>query len=150
MIHIQVDNLTNGGYYYLKDHDAYVDSYPAQESNDKCHSRRYNLEISFETQALRDLCEDESLAAQEIGTAAAEALKSRLSDIRAADSIYDVLAGRPQLGKYHGNDCYRFELTEGYHLTVTPSHTRPRKDAAGMTDWGRVRRVRVMLLERQK
>lgn len=105
------------------------------------------MEISFDTKALRDLCEDESLAAQALGLAASEALKSRLLDIRAADAIYEVLAGRPQAGQYQNMDCYRFELADGLRLTVLPNHTPSRKNAVGTTDWKRVRRVRVISLE---
>lgn len=105
------------------------------------------MEISFETKELRDLCEDESLAAQRLGPAAAEALKHRLADIHAADAIHEVLAGRPLQGQYEEIDCYHFELAEGCRLTVIPNHMSPRINAAGITDWERVRRLRVISLE---
>lgn len=101
------------------------------------------MEINFETKALRDACEDEALAAQTLGSAAAEALQHRLADIRAADTIHEVLAGRPQAGG--SMDCYRFELADSFYLVVRPNHMKPRKNAAGMTDWDRVRRVLISL-----
>ena len=101
--------------------------------------------MSFETKALRDICEDESLASKALGPVAAEALKNRLSDIRAADTIHEILAGRPHAGG--SMDRYRFELADGYHLTVLPNHAPPRNNAAGTTDWECVRRVRVISLE---
>ena len=106
------------------------------------------LEISFETKDLRDLCEDELLATQSLGPAVAEALKRRLADIRAADSIHDVLAGHPEVGRYKNFDCYRFELAGGQRLTVIGNHVTPRANAVGAADWERVRRVRVMPLEK--
>jgi hypothetical protein len=106
------------------------------------------LEISFETKALRDLCEDDALAAQKLGFAAAEALMHRLADIRAAVDIRDVQAGRPQPGRYMAMDCYRFELADGLHLTVLPNHTPAREDASGNADWALIRRVRVVSWER--
>jgi hypothetical protein len=121
---------------------------PVRNNTDSQHySCTKELEISFETKELRDLCEDESLAAQELGPIAAEALKRRLADIRAADAIYDVLAGRPLQDKHHGIDCYRFELADNCRLTVIPNHMPPRNSAAGIPDWERVRRVRVISLE---
>lgn len=96
---------------------------------------------------LRDLSEDESLAAQTLGLAAAEALIHRLADIRAADTIAEVLAGRPQIGNCQGVDCYQFELAEGRRLTLVSSHVVPRNNAFGRTDWARVHRVRVISLD---
>jgi hypothetical protein len=96
---------------------------------------------------LRALCDDESVAFQRLGTDAADALKHRLADIRAADSIDDVVAGRPQRGKYLDSDCIRFELAGSHQLTVVPNHAPPRNDAHGHTVWDKVRRVRVVALE---
>jgi len=105
------------------------------------------LEINFETKELRDLCENEALASHSLGPAAAESLKHRLSDIRAADSMHDVPAGRPRMGKFQNMDCYRLELADGRSLVVLPNHAPPRNNAAGETDWGWVRRVKVVALE---
>jgi hypothetical protein len=105
------------------------------------------LEISFETKELRDLCEDETLAAAKLGFAVAETLKNRLSDIRAAITIKDVLAGAPRLGVHNQVDCYYFALGDKYSLVVVASHVSPRNDINGATDWARVRRVCVMALE---
>lgn len=102
------------------------------------------MEISFHTQELLELCIDESLADETFGTSAAEALRNRLSDIRAADSVLELLAGRPTQSLYNDQHCYRVELAIGVWLTIVPNHNKPCLDPTGRPDWGRVRRVRVL------
>lgn len=107
------------------------------------------VEISFETKALRDMCEIESLAIDAIGAPAAEALKRRLSDIRAAAAINEVLAGRPQTVTANGVACRQFHLSTELVLRVVPNHVKPRLAADGAPDWERIRRVRVISVEHQ-
>jgi hypothetical protein len=102
------------------------------------------LEISFHTPELLNLCIDESIADETFGTAAAEALRNRLCDIRAADSVLELLAGRPAPGLYRDQHCYRLEIALGVWLIIAPNHNKPRLDEFGLPDWTRVRRVRVL------
>ena len=106
----------------------------------------YALEISFETIELREVCTNELEAAQMLGATAAEALKHRISDIRAADSVRDVLAGNPRTGTLYNIECYFFDLSSSYCLTVVAAHATPRLNADGTVDWDRVRRVKVVSL----
>lgn len=102
------------------------------------------MEISFHTQELLNLCVDVSLADETFGTGAAEALRNRLSDIRAADSVLELLAGRPAPVLHKEQHCYRLEIAVGVWLIMVPNHNKPRLDASGLPDWGRIRRVRVL------
>jgi hypothetical protein len=106
-----------------------------------------DLEISFHTERLKDVCIDSALADQTLGAAAAEALRNRLDDIRAADSVYDLLAGQPAAGVHNGVECYRVSLVNGARLVFVPSHNVSRINAQGAVDWTRVRRVRIMAVE---
>lgn len=106
------------------------------------------LEPSFHTEDLLHLCTDESISEQALGVRAAEALRNRLDDIRAAESVYDLLAGQPQPGKHNGADCYRLHLGDDIWLTAVPGHVTPRVDGAGNADWGRVRRLRIVAVGR--
>lgn len=76
------------------------------------------MEISFQSEELLNLCVDQSLADERLGTAAGEALRNRLGDIRAADSIYELLAGRPQAVRIGDQDGYRLEVEPGVWLAV--------------------------------
>lgn len=106
------------------------------------------MEIAFSTRELRDLCELEATAIELLGVSAADALKNRLSDIHAADHIQDVLAGRPRNVRSGTNDYYQLDLADQYVLTVTANHAEPRISGDGKTDWPRVRRVKVMSVEK--
>lgn len=105
------------------------------------------MEITFETRELRDLCIDEEAAAQKLDRATVEVLKRRLSDIHAADSIGEVLAGNPRPGMHDGVECYVIDLPQSFRLTVVPAHRDPRVNADGSADWGRIRRVKVVSLQ---
>ena len=105
------------------------------------------MEINFETKDLRELCDDESIAAERLGVDAADYLRRRLADIRAADSIDDLIAGDPRKGTFGNRDCVRLDLASAFELIVVPNHVPPRNDADGTTAWNRVRRVRVVALE---
>lgn len=48
------------------------------------------MQLAFETKRLRDICENEERAADELGTKVAEQLKRRLADLRAAESIEEM------------------------------------------------------------
>ena len=104
------------------------------------------MEISFSTKELRDQCADEVYAAKTLAPGVADALKRRVSDLCAADSIGDVLAGRPRPGIHQGEHCYFIELGDSHRLTVIPSHDVPRLMPDGSADWSLIRRVKVVSL----
>lgn len=105
------------------------------------------MEITFDTKELRDLCIDEEVAAQKLDQETAEVLKRRLSDIHAADSIGEVLAGNPRAEIYDGVECYVIDLPQSFRLRVVPAHHEPRVNVDGSADWGRIRRVKVVSLQ---
>ena len=72
------------------------------------------------------MCEHEATAIARLGALPAEALKNRLSDLRAADFMNDVVAGRPRLSLVSGVECFQFDLADRYVLTVTANHLPPR------------------------
>jgi hypothetical protein len=106
------------------------------------------LELSFDTEDLRDLCEHEAIAIARLGVLAAEELKNRLSDFKAADFINEVVAGRPRTSVVAGVECIQFDLADRYLVHVAANHAPPRLDAHSRTDWLRVRRIKVISVEK--
>lgn len=104
----------------------------------------FPLELAFGTEELRDMCEHEATAIARLGHLAAAALKNRLSDIRAAEFMCDVVAGHPRSGVISGLNCFHLELADRFVLAVVANHVPPRLDGNGQTDWSRVRRVKVV------
>src|SRR5690242_7486082 len=54
------------------------------------------VEIAFAKKSLRRLCESERAARRSLGATVAERLKRRLADLRAANCVKDLVAGRPK------------------------------------------------------
>lgn len=108
--------------------------------------RHTGLELAFETRELRTICENEADAAQALGPNAAEALKHRLADLRAAASVCDLLVGRPQIHLSRA-DCMTLDLVDGFRIVFCANH--PRIPApAGRPEWVTVRRLKVVAIER--
>ena len=105
------------------------------------------LELAFETENLRHMCEHEAVALKQLGQLAADALRNRLSDLHTADFIDEVLAGRPRHLSMDGVDCVQFELVDRWTLTVSPDHVPPRNTRDGHSDWSRVRRIKIIRVE---
>lgn len=105
------------------------------------------MELAFETEDLRHMCEHEAVALEQLGQLAADALRNRLSDLHTADFIDEVLAGRPRHLSLNRIDCVQFDLAERYTLTVSPNHVPPRNTPDGQTDWSRVRRIKIIRVE---
>lgn len=104
------------------------------------------MEITFATTDLRDMCEKEEAAGRILSLVAAEALKHRMSDIRAADSIHEVLVGRPRVGDFNGKECFIIDLDEEFQLKVIAAHSKPPLRTDGSADWEQIRRVKVVSL----
>jgi hypothetical protein len=106
------------------------------------------LEIAFASFELRELCEHEEVALQRVGVFATEALKNRLSDLRSADSVKEVLAGDPREVTRHGISYYMIDLADGYELSICSNYIKERRAVGGQVDWLRVRRVKVIAVEK--
>jgi toxin HigB-1 len=106
------------------------------------------LELSFSTKDIRGVCEDDTKAREQFGEAPTEALLRRLADLRAAESIRDILVGnlRPDQESQDGM-VQILDLEDGWVLTIRPSHKRvPYSD--GVVDWTRVSRVQIVDIHR--
>jgi hypothetical protein len=103
------------------------------------------LELSFRTRDLRNLCEDDTLAAQVLGPVGAEALRHRLEDLRAADSVLDLFVGqiRVDAASEHGSACL-LDLAGGWILRLGVGHPTPPLSSAGAVEWRIVSRVLIM------
>ena len=84
--------------------------------------RPITLQLSFETIALRTLCECPSAADERFGTPVATKLRNRLADLRAASSLQDVIAG--SLRRAHPNDpeTITLDLTRDHKMIFCANH----------------------------
>ncbi len=106
------------------------------------------MEIAFETQSLRQLCESETKAQRDLGVRIANDLKRRLADLRAATSVKDLVAGQPRELDGTRSRYFAVDLCEGYHIVFCANHTTVPELESGGVDWSRVSRVKILEIER--
>lgn len=99
--------------------------------------------LAFETEELRTLCEDDDAARSHLGDDVAHALRIRLADLRASDSIHDLLVGNPT-PTGEGGSLLEVDLVDGVGMTFAPNHSHPRIADAGTTNWALIRRIRLI------
>ena len=99
--------------------------------------------IAFDTKKLREICEDDAVAVKELGSPAAEALRQRLADLRAAESISDLLVGNPRTSGAE-NVNLTIDLTATARTIWSQNHTTPLRTPLGDIDWKRTGRVRLV------
>jgi proteic killer suppression protein len=105
------------------------------------------LEIAFAERSDRQLCENEAIAERKLGDKVADKLKRRLADLRAATSVKDIVAGKPQvlLGKYKHQIAV--ELCDGYHLVFCANHNTNPLLKSDEIDWSCVSRIKILRIE---
>jgi hypothetical protein len=104
------------------------------------------LELAFETKPLREICESQEKAKQQLGARIAAVLKDRLADLRAAATVADLPLGEPH--KVSGG--YVLELSDEFRLIVSPNHKSNPVLSSGAIDWAKVSRIKIIDLEMVK
>ena len=102
------------------------------------------MQLSFESKALRAICENETEAKSKLGTKAASLLQHRLADLEAASSIDDLLLGNPRLRDGAGGDTMVLDLCDGYIIAFTANHEKNPVTEDNQLDWGRVTRIKII------
>lgn len=99
--------------------------------------------IAFETQRLRQICEDDNVARRELGVEATRVLLLRLADIRAATSICDLPVGRP-IVQGNSSELLEFDLGQNLVMVWTVNHVKWPVNETGKVDWSSVTRIRLL------
>ena len=102
------------------------------------------MELAFATQRLRAACEDGGIAAKDYNDLVVAQLQARLADLRAAESIHDLLAGNPRT---HSGQVL-IEIADGFVLVAKPNHRVVPLAGDGTVDWARVRRLQILGISR--
>jgi hypothetical protein len=103
------------------------------------------LELAFESQALRTICEDEDRAREELDPTVAEMLKHRLADLRAAKTPKDLLVGHPRVGDDSG--WMVVDLAGDSRIVFKANHVKNPVGKDGELDWSRVSRIKILRIE---
>ena len=101
------------------------------------------MELTFRTRELRTLCQEHDKAVTKMGEPAADALRTRIADLRAVTYLSELPAARPSI--IDGNPPQlHFELRAGWLLRMAVGHQDVPRTAEGGLDQTRVRRARVV------
>lgn len=100
--------------------------------------------LAFGNKQLREICEFEERALDELGTEVSESLKGRLADLMAARSPNDLVAGSPRSIGGGKNASMVLDLGQGYQISFVANHPQNPVDQSGAIDWSRVSRIRIV------
>lgn len=102
------------------------------------------MDLFFASRRLEKLCSDSREAARALGPDSARKLRSRLADLQAADTVAELVAGRPHPLTGDRAGQFALDLAGGKRLVFRP------KQAAGSrrggVDWGRVAAVEIVFI----
>lgn len=102
------------------------------------------MEVSFEDDALRELCTSERLATRKLGSNSARKLKARLADLKAVGSVLKLPAGKPHALNGNRAGQYAVSLAGGCRLVLAPNHKPIPRTQDGGTDWAAVNMVKII------
>jgi toxin HigB-1 len=87
---------------------------------------------------VRDLCEKQAIAVKKLGDVCAKKLRSRLSDLEAADCATDIVAGRPHALQGNRAGQIALDLAGGFRLIFAPANEPiPRREDQSV-EWSHV------------
>lgn len=104
------------------------------------------MKLDFKDKKLRDLCEQGRVAEKKLGADSARKLRSRLSDIEAATTVLDLVAGAPHPLKGDRKNQFSVSLAGGCRIVFEPDHDPlPLRDDQSL-DWSQVFDVKVIFI----
>lgn len=102
-----------------------------------------SMELSFSTKKLRTVCLEHDNAVDMMGEPAADVLRTRIADLRAATYLADLPpVSRPTIVDGDPPELH-FELRDGWSLLMAVIHQTIPRTATGGLDQARVHRARV-------
>lgn len=103
------------------------------------------MDIYFASKKLEKLCSDSREAVKVLGADSARKLRGRLADLQAADTVSELVAGRPH--PLTGNRAGQFalDLAGGQRLVFQPKRAGAAK-APTTPDWKRVTAVEIIFI----
>ena len=102
------------------------------------------MQLAFQTQALRTLCEDAEAAELSLGRSVARELRTRLADLRAVTVIAKLPAGNTTRRGEGAHEAMLIHLGCDASLELVPNHQAQRLTADGEVEWNRVSRLKVV------
>jgi len=101
------------------------------------------MEIEFANNHLQKMCEDDKYANKKIGNVCLKKLKARISDVLAAESVSELIAGSPHplIGDREGH--YSITICRGNRLIFVPANNPTPLTESNKIDWPNVTKIRI-------
>lgn len=104
------------------------------------------MEITFKENKLRKLCEVQKEAQKKLGAKCARKLRSRLADLIAAETVTELVAGRPHPLKGDRAGEFALDLEGGKRLVFESANNPvPLKEDSSI-DWSKVTSIRIVFI----
>jgi hypothetical protein len=101
------------------------------------------MELAFATETLRSTCGDHDKAVNLYGNAAADALRTRLADLRAVNYLSELPTGMPEV--MEGNlPRLRFVLEAGWSMLARIGQSTVPRNADGSLDLSLIHRALIL------
>jgi toxin HigB-1 len=102
--------------------------------------------IEFLSPQLRELCTSERQAVRELGQPGAKKLFARLADLRAANHVGELVAGKPHPLRYDRSGQFAVSLEGAKRLVFRSTNDPVPLNDDGSVDWKRVTRVCIVFI----
>lgn len=104
------------------------------------------MEISFLTNELQKLCENQRAMVKKHGAICAKRLRTRLADLQAAEVVDDLVAGRPHPLERDREGQYAVDLYGGDRLVFDSANEPVPIKEDGTIAWDEVTKVRIVFI----
>ncbi len=105
------------------------------------------IQLAFQDEILRKVCESTVSAKRKYGGLAGPSLHARLADLKAADSPVDLVHWGFAEFDQTSNEQIVIFIDDGYRMHAAANH-RPPPGPPGQLDWTQVTRVKILSIER--
>ena len=107
---------------------------------------RVHVDILFSKDEWKELCENERIGTRKLGAQGAKKLRRRLADMRAAQTVTDLIAGRPHPLKGDRARQFAVDLDGARRLVFTAANDPPPTQDDGSVDWRQVTAVTIVFI----
>jgi len=104
------------------------------------------MEIKFNSPKLQKLCEDTRHARRELGQSCARRLQTRIADILAAQSVFDLPSGNPHPLKGDHKGEFALKLSDGKRLVIVPANNPTPLNEDDTIDWSQVTKISIIYI----
>ncbi len=102
------------------------------------------MEISFAGSKLESICKQHKFAVREVGASSARKLQLRLAEFFAAESVKELVAGRPHPLVHDRLGEFAVDLHGGHRLIFKSTKQPPPMLPDGGIDWSSVTQVTII------